>query len=351
MAEKVHLRFHIPALPGMPVTEANSSCAYTQKIRRFCRMMTDRGHEVYLYGNPDDESAATEQFAVYQNAELPGIDDMLEWKRHNLEAGIAIRGQAERGDLLLIPYGTCQQSITGLTDMPVVEYGIGYGGVFSHHRVWESYAWMHTVLGWRTAMDGGNSHATDGAPNDTVIPNFFDLSEFPKDIPDSHDDYLLYVGRMVDRKGVHVAAAVAQELDVPLVMAGGGTEIPDYGDHIGPVGPKLRNELMQNARCLIAPTQYIEPFGGVAIEAMLCGTPVFASDWGAFTETVERPYRCRTVAEYVEAIDSYLGSAGKSRRKKLREKARTRYSLEAVAPQYERYFQPLADFETVASSV
>ena len=75
-------------------------------------------------------------------------------------------------------------------------------------------------------------------------------------------------------------------------------------------------------------------------EANACGTPAITTDWGAFTETVVNGlsgYRCRTLKEFCEAAENakYLD------RKKVREFAESRFSLEAIAPQYDQYFRRL----------
>ena len=48
---------------------------------------------------------------------------------------------------------------------------------------------------------------------------------------------------------------------------------------MGSVGVKERANLLFNADAVIVPTTYIEPFGGVVIEAMLAGTPAITTDF------------------------------------------------------------------------
>ena len=52
----------------------------------------------------------------------------------------------------------------------VIEPGIGYSGIFSRYRVFESYAWMHYLY--------GETRQGDGSWYDAVIPNYFDPTEF-----------------------------------------------------------------------------------------------------------------------------------------------------------------------------
>jgi glycosyltransferase involved in cell wall biosynthesis len=97
---------------------------------------------------------------------------------------------------------------------------------------------------------------------------------------------------------------------------------------------------MAGARALLCPTTYIEPFGAVAVEAQICGTPAIATDWGAFPETVEQGvggYRFRTLAEGVKAVEL----AGKLKSKEIRQAALATYSLDAVGPRYDRWFKQL----------
>jgi glycosyltransferase involved in cell wall biosynthesis len=182
----------------------------------------------------------------------------------------------------------------------------------------------------------------DGRFYDVVIPNYYDTSQFPC-VPgyDDRDDYLLYLARLDDRKGIRVACEVAKYAGMRLVTAGSGTP-PDGVDHRGIVQPAQRSALLAGARALIQPTMFLEPFGGSVVEAMLSGLPVITTDWGAFTETVRDGrdgYRCRTLKEFVNAahtIDELMETEESRRVRAIR-----KWGMDFVGPQYDRWFKRL----------
>jgi glycosyltransferase involved in cell wall biosynthesis len=340
------MRFHLPALPGQPTIVANSSCAYTQKVRRFATMMRERGHDVFLYGGGGNDARASAYVDVYSGVGAAPIPfDPAAWAPYNAAAIGAIAARAEPGDVMLLIAGRCQETIArAFPDHAAVEFGIGYGGSFADFRVFESYAWMHSTY---AAQGGADPHALDGNAYHAVIPNYFDVDDFP--IGRGEGDYLLYVGRLIERKGVEVAVNVARATGVDLFLAGEGDYRPGEGEdgieYVGPVEPDQRAEMMGDARCLLAPTTYIEPFGGVVVEAALCGTPALTTDWGAFPETVVQGitgYRCRRLGEFIWAAKN----AGQLNRGAIAARARLLYSTETIAKRYEAYF---AHLETLRS--
>jgi glycosyltransferase involved in cell wall biosynthesis len=123
-----------------------------------------------------------------------------------------------------------------------------------------------------------------------------------------------------------------------------GIDIRVEGDHIrhvGVVGPQERARLMGGAAFVITPSIYLEPFCGVHVEAMMTGTPVITTDWGAFTKTFtdgEHGFRCRVLSEFVEAgrRAAYLD------RPDIHTFAHAMYSTKNVRHQYDAYFQRLA---------
>jgi glycosyltransferase involved in cell wall biosynthesis len=244
-----------------------------------------------------------------------------------------MKKRIEPHDFICLIGGHCQKPIAdAFPEHQAVEFGIGYEGTFAKYRVFESYAWMHAVYGSQQGAMGAN-----GRFYDTVIPNYFEVDQFPAGKGDG--GYLLYMGRMEERKGLQVVADIASRTELPLKLAGQGTP-PPCGEYVGVVGPAERALLMGEATALLCPTLYIEPFGGVAVEAQLCGTPVLTTDWGAFTETVQQGvsgFRCHTLADFAWAARQ----ASKLDRKRIRERAIALYSTETVSKEYELYFERL----------
>lgn len=341
------MRFHVVALPHTKTTVEYISCAYTAKVINFCRMMMDRGHEVFLYGGNENEAPCTEFIqcvSEHERAEHVGKGHFTSasfdrttklWTTANARMIAGISARLKQRDFICVIAGYAQQPIAeAFPHVQTVEFGVGYGGTFSQYRVFESYAWMHTVYG---AKSGGNPHDIDGNWWDAVIPGYLDPAQFP--FVEEPDDYFLFIGRLVDRKGYRTAVDVCFDLGARLIVAGQGD--PPLGcEYVGVVGPEERGRLMSRAKAVFVPTQYIEPFGNVHVEAMACGTPVITTDWGVFGETVIdgfNGYKCRTFGEFKRAAEK----VGSLSRWEIRKSALDRYALDVVGEKYEHYFERL----------
>jgi 2-polyprenyl-3-methyl-5-hydroxy-6-metoxy-1,4-benzoquinol methylase len=92
------------------------------------------------------------------------------------------------------------------------------------------------------------------------------------------------------------------------------------------------------------PTIYTEPFGGVAVEAMMCGTPVVTTDYGVFPETIEHGktgFRCHTLGDFITGILA----AETLDRKYIADRARRLYSTNAVGKMYDTVFKQIYDLK------
>jgi len=362
----VPVRLHLVALPHAHVTKEITVCAFTAKIRKFCRMMTSEGWEVVLYAGAESDTEPAELVTLYSDEEqrgwygdydpntLPIVAGAWDANQEsyvttNNRAIVEIAKRAEREDLVLLTGGLAQKPIADALPNICVEWAAGYSGpIFSavgKEGPWvcfESSAWRHYLY--------GKYGIEDGRFFDTVIPNFFDPAEWS--LSKKKGDYLCFVGRLIARKGPHIAAEIARELGMPLLVAGSGMREASEGmilcedgtrlegdvHYVGTVGVEERNRLMGEARALLVPTRYIEPFGAVAVEGPLCGTPAVATDFGAFVETVPRELRFNTLRQGAEAAE-YAKTLSPA---KVRKDALASCSLEAIGPRYSEWFHRLS---------
>jgi glycosyltransferase involved in cell wall biosynthesis len=324
------------------------------KALKLARMMEAHGYGVTLYAAEGPSDFHNTVGCVPD----PGPAHVVEpkwtteyFREMNARAIAAIQERAQPRDLILLTTGWPQKPIADFfgAEHQVVEYGIGYEGVFAPFRVFESYAWMQTVYGRDAGMTGESAMSKQGRFYDAVIPNYFEVDQFPAGTGDG--GYLLFLGRLIESKGLRVAIDAAKRAGLPLVVAGQGnpeefglSEEDEEGAplYVGVADPQYRAALMGGAIAILCPSLYLEPFGGAAVEAQMCGTPAITTDWGAYPETVEEGvsgFRCRTMAEFDAAVEAAPGLS----REKIRERAIRLYSTEAVAAQYDRYFKRLAD--------
>lgn len=151
------------------------------------------------------------------------------------------------------------------------------------------------------------------------VYNALCTSEYPFRV--HKGDRALFLGRIARDKGVHLAIDAARRAGVPLTVAGRCNDPAEqpYIDReirprlgqdvrwIGEVDQCTKVGLLAEARCLLFPICWDEPFGMVQIEAMACGTPVVALRRGAVPEIVQdgvTGYICDHPAQLADAVRS-----------------------------------------------
>ncbi|RVT42284.1 glycosyltransferase family 4 protein [Sphingobium algorifonticola] len=152
-------------------------------------------------------------------------------------------------------------------------------------------------------------------PVDAVILNGIDLEKFAFHADPDPDDYLVWYGRIVAEKGLHLAIAAARQIGLPLRIAGPILDEAYFRDVVAPmlgkdaihVGHLAHNELARlvgGARAFLCTPLWDEPYGLVVAEALACGVPVAAFARGAIPEIVNdscgvlaKPDDVRSLAE------------------------------------------------------
>jgi FkbM family methyltransferase len=340
--------YHLLGLASTITNKDYAHCAITQNVFKVAQMLTGLGYPVYHYGAEGSNPPCTENIICISHVEQKGVyGDSLDvdysgkgtaYEKFNANAIREIQRRVGPRDVLLVFNGHAQKPIADALKMMTVEASVGYEGVFADKRVFESYAWMHYIYG-KLAKDS----SFNGNFYDAVIPLAVDPADFI--FREKKDDYFLYAGRVISRKGVHIAQQVVDKIGAKLIVIGGGdlkgvTNPSPNVTHLGVVGVSKRAELMAGARALFAPTLYVEPFGAIIAEAGISGTPVITTDWGAFTETVvhgQTGFRCRTFQEFIDAANI----AAAIRPEDCRNHAVKNFSLEAVSLLYKDYFSKL----------
>jgi hypothetical protein len=340
------VRVHLVApTPHRDITDDWEPDAYVGKCLRLGRMLVGLGHEVFLYAGPRCDVEGVRHVTVVTDDDRSrwfGDEDWTEtvfnqfdpmsapWMVMNSRTALAMQKMVGAEDIVFLTMGSAQAPIrAAFPDHVVAECGVGYEGVLgSTHRCYESLAWMHYIWG-RTGV-------ADGRFFDVVIPNAFDPGDYI--IGSGGGEYLLFMGRLTERKGLEVVRQLAK--DHWVVTAGQGEPLEGV-EHLGVKRGAEKASLLAGARAVLCPTVYIEPFGGVAAEAMLSGTPVLASPFGAFSETVVNDwsgYLCHTLADFRLAAEV----VGDLDRDVVRQWALERYTMEAVAPQYDWWLDRLS---------
>lgn len=363
------MRIHVIGIPHTQTHRDFTGCAFTQKVYKFLKMFANTEHEIFHYGHerrdwdyPNVTHVPVVDDATHQSAYGSDYVNKQSWRDRGFAHYYRIDDFAHRtfsentikainqnkqpNDLVLHFWGVGTKPIAdALPDRIHIEPGIGNGSGFARWRVYESYT-------LRAAVEGINS--VNYCHQDwyhTVIPNSFDPADFT--YREQKQDYVLYLGRIGYNKGVDIAIEATAYTGQELIIAGQGSlsdmgyqETPRHVTVVGYADQSQRRELLANANSLFIASRYAEPFGGVQVEAWLSGTPVISPDWAAFAEyniQNRTGYRCRTFSHFVTALNDCR--AGQIKPQDCREHG-LQFTLEAIRPQYESYFQDVLNVYT-----
>ncbi len=187
-----------------------------------------------------------------------------------------------------------------------------------------------------------------------IKPNF--LPEDPG-MGNGAGGYVLFAGRLVEEKGIRTAVRVWQEGDLPapLYIAGDGplkdeleTQTSECSNirWLGFQSKAELKKLTQDALLALAPSEWPEPFGLVAIEALACGTPVAAARSGALPEIVVDGdngilFEPRQSGELRQKVHSLLENdrLGREMRKAARETYLDKYTAQLNAKLLLKYYE------------
>jgi glycosyltransferase involved in cell wall biosynthesis len=167
--------------------------------------------------------------------------------------------------------------------------------------------------------------------------------------------YLAFLGRISPEKGIESALAIARQAGMKLrVAAKVGAEDAEYHDRvvaplltrsdvefIGEIDDSQKPAFLSNARALLFPIAWPEPFGLVMIEAMACGCPVIAFRQGSVPEVIEDG-RTGFIVDDVTGAVAALGRLDRLDRAAVRRRFDERWTARRMAEDYVALYRRLA---------
>lgn len=133
-------------------------------------------------------------------------------------------------------------------------------------------------------------------------------------------NYFMFIGRVSPEKRLDRAIDIAIRCNTPLCIAAKVDKADELYfeevikpllnhsliDFIGEIGEPEKNRLLGNARALLFPIDWPEPFGMVMIESFACGTPVIAYRHGSVPEIMEHGVTGYVVTNQAEAVQAAM---------------------------------------------
>lgn len=298
-AGKQPLRIGIIAHLKYPIAEPFAG-GLEMHTHLLARSLRDRGHDVTVFASlHSDVSLGVEAICSETALETVGTaeaDDVTFFKEHHAYLSLmnALRSRhfdvIHNNSLHYLPV-----TLADTLPMPMVTtlHTPPFCWLESGIRVCN--AKDHTFVAVSRSVGDLWGHV---ATTDEVILNGIDLEKFAFRARADAAGYLVWYGRIVPEKGLHLAIEAARRIGLPLRIAGPILDHDYYRDCIAPqlgvdtihVGHLAHSELARlvgGARAFLCTPMWDEPYGLVVAEALASGVPVAAFARGAIPEILD----------------------------------------------------------------
>ncbi len=343
------MRIAILAPPYIPVPPATYG-GTELFIAHLAEAISDRGHDVIVYANGESRLRCEVRWTYAEadwpllpetNATLKAVDHCAWALSDSLGADLDV---LHVNDALAVP-------MSRFLSTPVIH---------TLHHPFErdlSALYMRNPDVWYVAISDAQKRQ-ERMPRLRTIHHGVRLEDYQ--FTERKEGYLAFLGRFAPVKGPHLAIEVARRAGLPLKLAGEiQPAFQDYWEtmvrphvdgsrveYVGPADPATKNALLGGASALLFPIQWSEPFGLVMIEALACGTPVLALPAGSVPEIIRDGVTGWICAD-LDDMARRAAAPGISPRA-CRDEAARRFSVGAMAAQYEALYKAAAAGTSVA---
>ena len=321
-------------------------------IKALTDELVKRGHQVTLFAAGNSKTKAK------LNSVFPKslLEEKVDWchRSQNLINAANVFGRADEFDIIHSHIGDNALFFTNVCRTPVLTtlHNVLPDPKNRHSDEYITFRHYARKTNFVSISFNQRTH-TDlklkyiGTVYNGVNINNFSFNEKPK-------DYLVWLGRIHYGKGLWNAVNAIKKSKQKLIIAGGATCETDekYFEsvkpmidgkrikYIGEVSSKEKNKLLGNAKALLFPTAWEEPFGLVMIEAMACGTPIIAFNKGSVSEVVKHNktgFVVKNEKEMIKAIEKI----DQINRADCRKHIEDDFTVEKMVDGYEKVYEKI----------
>jgi glycosyltransferase involved in cell wall biosynthesis len=277
-------------------------------VAHLCDALTELGHEVTLFSSSEARTSARVVAVRDQAIRLDSAPLKSDLAAH-LAMLYEVRRRVAQFDVLHFHLD--------MIHFPMFEQHVGKTITTLHGRLdlkdldavyarWSSFGLVSISDAQRAPLPSANWLAT---VSHGVSPRHFRFNQ-------SSGKYLAFLGRISPEKRPDLAVQLALRSRIPLRIAAkvDAADVVYFEniikpllddpliDFIGEIGDERKSDFLGNALALVFPVNWPEPFGLAMIEAMACGTPVIAWNWGAVPEVIDHGVTGFIVTSEQEAL-------------------------------------------------